>query len=40
MLDEEPRLFFAHFWANDNALKLARAFRVALELMNVKKTIS
>ena len=24
MLDEQPRLFFMHFWANDDALKLAR----------------
>ena len=24
MLMEEPRLFFMHFWANDDALKLAR----------------
>src|ERR1700704_2578603 len=23
MLDEQPRLFFIHFWANDDALKLA-----------------
>ena len=25
MLDEQPRLFFCHFWANDDAMKLARA---------------
>jgi len=25
MLTEEPRLFFMHFWANDDAAKLARA---------------
>ena len=24
MLDEQPRLFFLHFWANDDAAKLAR----------------
>ena len=24
MLTEQPRLFFMHFWANDDALKLAR----------------
>ena len=24
ILDETPRLFFMHFWANDDALKLAR----------------
>lgn len=31
MLGEQPRLFFIHFWANDDALKLARAIRTALE---------
>ena len=27
MLDEQPRMFFIHFWANDDALKLARDVR-------------
>jgi hypothetical protein len=31
MLDEEPRLFFIHFWANDDAVKLARSVRAALD---------
>ncbi|MFZ2144977.1 MAG: DUF1259 domain-containing protein [Xanthobacteraceae bacterium] len=31
MLLEQPRLFFMHFWANDDALKLARALRAALD---------
>jgi hypothetical protein len=31
MLDEEPRLFFIHFWANDDAIKLARSVRAALD---------
>jgi hypothetical protein len=31
MLDEQPRLFFIHFWANDDALKLARGVRAALD---------
>jgi len=31
MLDEQPRLFFLHFWANDEALKLARGIRAALD---------
>jgi hypothetical protein len=31
MLDEQPRLFFLHFWANDDALKLARGLRDALD---------
>ena len=31
MLMEEPRLFFMHFWANDDALQLARGLRAALD---------
>lgn len=31
MLDEEPRMFFVHFWANDDASKLARGIRAALD---------
>jgi hypothetical protein len=31
MLTEEPRLFFMHFWANDDALRLARGLRKAIE---------
>ncbi|WP_027578786.1 DUF1259 domain-containing protein [Bradyrhizobium sp. Ai1a-2] len=31
MLDEQPRMFFIHFWANDDALKLARGIRAALD---------
>jgi hypothetical protein len=31
MLNEEPRLFFMHFWANDDALRLARGVRMALD---------
>ncbi len=31
MLDEQPRLFFLHFWANDEALKLAKGLRAALD---------
>ncbi|WP_027521242.1 DUF1259 domain-containing protein [Bradyrhizobium sp. Ec3.3] len=31
MLDEQPRLFFMHFWANDDAVKLARGLRAALD---------
>jgi hypothetical protein len=31
MLDEEPRLFFMHFWANDDAIKLAQGLRAALD---------
>src|ERR1700759_3115679 len=31
MLDEQPRLFFMHFWANDDAIKLAEGLRAALD---------
>ncbi len=40
MLTEEPRLFFMHFWANDDAAALARGLRGALDRMNVKKAVS
>lgn len=39
MLDEQPRMFFIHFWANDDALKLARGVRAALEKTAVAKTL-
>jgi Domain of Unknown Function (DUF1259) len=38
MLEEEPRLFFLHFWANDDAQKLARGLRAALDQMDVAKS--
>lgn len=31
MLAEQPRLFFLHFWANDDAIKLAKGLRAALD---------
>ena len=34
MLTDEPRLFFMHFWANDDAIKLARGLRAALDKTN------
>jgi len=37
MLNEEPRLFFMHFWANDDAVKLARALRTGLDLTNSRR---
>ena len=37
MLDERPRLFFMHFWANDDAVKLARGLRAALDKTNSQK---
>ena len=37
MLDEQPRMFFIHFWANDDAVKLARGVRTALETTAIAK---
>jgi len=37
MLIEEPRLFFMHFWANDDAVKLAKGLRAALDQTNSAK---
>ena len=34
MLNDEPHLFFMHFWANDDATKLAKGLRAALD--NIK----
>jgi len=31
MLNDEPHLYFMHFWANDDAVKLARGLRAALD---------
>ena len=30
---EQPRLYFMHFWANDDAIKLAKGLRAALDNM-------
>jgi hypothetical protein len=38
MLNEEPRLFFMHFWANDDAQKLAKGLRAALDKVNAAKS--
>jgi uncharacterized protein DUF1259 len=38
MLDEQPRMFFIHFWANEDALKLARGIRTALETTAIAKS--
>jgi uncharacterized protein DUF1259 len=40
MLTEEPRLFFMHFWANDDAMRLARGLRTALEQTKSKPPAS
>jgi Domain of Unknown Function (DUF1259) len=36
MLDEEPRTMYMHFWANDDAIKLAQGLRAALDKTNSK----
>jgi hypothetical protein len=35
MLNEIPRLFFMHFWANDDAGKLAEGLKAALAKVSV-----
>jgi hypothetical protein len=35
-LADQPRLFYMHFWANDDPIKLARALRAALDQTNTK----
>jgi hypothetical protein len=35
MLGEEPRLYFMHFWAHYNAVKLAAGLKAALAHINV-----
>jgi hypothetical protein len=37
MIDDSPHLYFMHFWANDDASKLAKGLRAALDSMNVKR---
>jgi hypothetical protein len=37
MLDDSPHLFFMHFWAHDDVLKLARGLRSALDRTNSAK---
>lgn len=34
MLDDEPRLFFVHFWAHDDAVKMAKALRASLDAVH------
>lgn len=38
MLNDEPRLFFMHFWANADAAKLAKGLRAALDKMNLLRS--
>ncbi len=38
MLDDTPRTFFVHFWANDDAQKLGQGIRAALDKVNVARS--
>ena len=38
MLDDQPHLFFMHFWANDDARKLAEGLKAALVQINIVKS--
>ena len=37
MLNDQPRLFFLHFWANDDVAKLANGLKAALAHVNTAK---
>jgi hypothetical protein len=37
MVGEEPRAFFVHFWANDDAVKLANGLGAALKTVNIAR---
>ena len=38
MLDDTPHLYFMHFWANDDARKLAEGLKAALAQINIAKS--
>jgi len=38
MLTEQPRMIFIHFWANDDAIKLAKGIRAALDKTAIAKS--
>jgi hypothetical protein len=38
MINDQPRAFFMHFWANDDAVKLAHGIRAALDKVNIAKS--
>lgn len=37
MLTDSPHLFFMHFWAHDDAQRLARGLRSALDKVNITR---
>jgi hypothetical protein len=39
-LGDQPRLFYMHFWANDDPQKLATALRTALDLTNAAPPVA
>jgi len=38
MLDDQPRLYFMHFWANNDAKKLAEGLKAALAQINIARS--
>jgi hypothetical protein len=38
MLDDQPHLYFMHFWANADAMKLAQGLKAALAQVNIAKS--
>src|SRR5271169_1810975 len=38
MLDDQPHLYFMHFWANDDAKKLAEGLKAALAHVNIARS--
>src|SRR5271169_2715775 len=38
MLDDQPHLYFMHFWANDDAVKLSQGLKAALAQINIAKS--
>jgi hypothetical protein len=38
MLNDQPHLYFMHFWANDDAVKLAEGLKAALAQVNIAKS--
>ncbi|TPI21827.1 DUF1259 domain-containing protein [Mesorhizobium sp. B3-2-1] len=39
MLDDQPRLFFMHFWANDDVGKLTKGLKLALDQVHLRTGI-
>jgi hypothetical protein len=37
MLNDQPRLFFLHFWGNDDVSRIAAGVKAALDKINVEK---